>query len=324
GFALLAKAQNTSDAAAAKQLRARAHTAFVNARKAGDKTPLVAGMIESTPADGGTGATFTNHEKADDIMQKAEAAFARGNMDEALEFYQKALKIDPTLYHAALFSGDVYMQKGKFGEAETWYQRAIAINPYIETAYRYSATPLMKQGKYDEARDRYVEAYVTEPYSNFAINGIVQWGQATRTKLGHPKIDPPKATPGKDGKMQTTINVNPLDDDGSMGWMAYLTTREDWSKEKFAKEYPAEKTYRHSVREEADALRSVVSVAKTLKPKKLNEQIALIEQMDKDGVLEAYIIMAMPDKGIAVEHADYLRKNRDKLKLYVTKYVIAK
>ena len=130
--------------------------------------------------------------------------------------------------------------------------------------------------------------------------------------------------PGKDGKMETTINVNPLMDDGSMGWMAYVTTREDWSKQKFAKEFPGEKTYRHSVREEADALRSVVSMAKTLKPKKLNDQIALIEQMDKDGVLEAFIIMAMPDAGIAADHADYLRKNRDKLRLYVTKYVIAK
>ena len=153
---------------------------------------------------------------------------------------------------------------------------------------------------------------------------MVQWGQITKTRLAHPKVEPPEVKPGKDGKMETTINVNPLMDDGSMGWMAYVTTREDWSKQKFAKEFPGEKTYRHSVREEADALRSVVSMAKSLKPKKLNDQIALIEQMDKDGVLEAFIIMAMPDAGIAADHADYLRKNRDKLRLYVTKYVIAK
>src|SRR4030095_16456461 len=44
GFALLGHAKNTADAAAAKQLRARSHAAFVAARKAGDTSPLVAGL----------------------------------------------------------------------------------------------------------------------------------------------------------------------------------------------------------------------------------------------------------------------------------------
>src|SRR4030095_2237878 len=110
-------------------------------------------------------------------------------MDDALNEYRKALLIDPKLYHAALFSGDVYMQKGDYQQAEKWYQRAIAINPDKETAYRYSATPLMKQRKFDEARDRYVEAYIAEPYNRFAISGISQWAQATNTALAHPQID---------------------------------------------------------------------------------------------------------------------------------------
>ena len=74
--------------------------------------------------------------------------------------------------------------------------------------------------------------------------------------------------------------------------------------------------------EEAEALKSVVSMAATLKPKKMNEQIALLSQMDKDGVLEAYILMAIPDRGIAQDHRSYLLTHRDKLKLYVAKYVI--
>src|SRR5262249_55434996 len=102
----------------------------------------------------------------------------------------------------------------------------------------------------------------------------------------------------------------------------YSTTREEWEKTKFAKTFPKEKTYRHSLAEEADALRSVVTMAKSLKPKVLNDQIAMIEKLDKDGVLEAYILLAMPDQDIAPEHHEYLVKNRDKLRLYVTKYVI--
>lgn len=81
---------------------------------------------------------------------------------------------------------------------------------------------------------------------------------------------------------------------------------------------------RHTVAEEADALRSVVSMAKSLKPKKLNDQIATLASMDQDGVLEAFIIIARPDQSIASEHRAYLRQNRDKLRLYVSKYVIGK
>jgi tetratricopeptide (TPR) repeat protein len=321
GFALIGQAKNTSNAGEAKQLRARAHTAFVKAKAAGDDSPLVSGMIESIPADGGGEATFSTHEKADEVMQKAEAAFTRGEMDQALELYQRALKIDPKLYYAALFSGDVYTHKEKYADAEIWYQRAISIDPYIETAYRYSATPLMNQGKHSEARDRYVEAWIVDPYSKFAIQGMVQWGQITSTSLAHPQIDVPQTTVGADGKEKTTINVNPSDD-GSMAWIGYSATRETWKKEKFAKTYPAEKTYRHTLAEEADALRSVVSMAKTLKPKKLNPQIAILERLDQDGLLEAFVLMAIPDAGIARDHAAYVRSNRDKLRQYVVKYVI--
>ncbi len=323
-FALLGRAATASKASEAKQFRARARAAFVKARETGDESPLVSGMIDSIPGDGGDGAPFTEHQKADEIMRKAEAAFSTGKLDEALTLYQQALKLDPNLYYAALFSGDVYTHKEKYTDAEIWYQRAISIDPNIETAYRYSATPLMRQGKHNEARDRYVEAWVVAPYSKFAVQGMVQWGQITGTRLAHPQIDAPKTTVGEDGKGKTTINVNPLADDGSMAWIAYSATRETWKKEKFAKTYPAEETYRHSLAEEADALRSVVSMAKTLKPKKLNEQIATIEQLDKDGLLEAYVLMATPDSGIAVDHPAYLRSNRAKLRQYVVKYVIAR
>jgi tetratricopeptide (TPR) repeat protein len=324
GFALFGQALNTNDPAVAKQMRARARAAFVKARDLGDDSQLVHAMIEGTAPDGSeiAGPKYSKNADAEKAMNDGEAAFSRGEMDQALSLYQKALSLDPKLYYAALYSGDVNLQKGKYPDAETWYQRAIAIDPYIETAYRYSATPLMKQGKFDQARDRYVEAWIVSPYSRLAVGGILQWAQATNRTLGHPKVDVPETKIGADGKETTTINVNPLAEDGSMAWIAYSATRETWKKEKFAKTFPGEKTYRHSMAEEADALRSVVSMAKTLKPKRLNEQIATIEKLDKDGLLEAFVLMARPTQGIARDHADYLRSNREKLRLYVVNYVI--
>lgn len=321
-FALLGQAANTEEAETRRQLRIRARDAFIIARDLGDDSLLVKGMIEGLSPDGRESQGFSDNAEANKLMQKGEAFFTSGKLDEAFKAYQEALALDPRCYYAALFSGDVMMHTEKFDEAEKWYQRAIKIDPYQETAYRYSATPLMKQKKFDQARERYIEAFITAPYSRLAVNGFVQWAQATNTPVGHPRLDIPKVTVDASGKKNTTINVNPLSDDGSMAWIAYSATREEWEKGKFAKAYPNEKTYRHSVAEEVDALRSVLSMAKSLKPKKLNEQFAMIEAMDKDGVLEAFVIMAIPDEGIAVEHAQYLRKNRDKLRLYVTKYVI--
>lgn len=321
-FALLGQAANTTDMPERRRLRIRAREEFVKANQLGEDSQLVKGMIEGMPLDGSE-AGFSDNANANKLIQQGEAAFSSGKMDDALRYYQDALKADPRCYHAALFAGDVNMHKGNFPEAEVWYQKAIAIDPHQETAYRYSATPLMKQEKYDQARERYIEAYIVAPYNRLAMSGIIGWGNATRTSLGHPKVDVPEIKTGPDGKSSSTVNISPLVDDGSLAWMSYVVTREAWRKEKFAKQFPKETTYRHSLAEEADALRSVVSAAKALKSKNLNSQIAVLAKMDQDGVLESFILLAIPDAGIAQDHAAYLRSNRAQLRKYVSNYVIA-
>lgn len=183
GFALIAKAGIEKDPATRKALRVRAREAFVRTKELGYTKPPVEALIGSLPPDGSDSGVFSSNMEANALMSEAEGFFGQGKLDEALENYQKALKLDPNIYEAALFSGDVFMQRGDFAQAETWYQKAIAINPNRETAYRYSATPLMKQRKTNEARDRYVEAFIVEPYNRFARGGLVQWAQATQTPL---------------------------------------------------------------------------------------------------------------------------------------------
>lgn len=322
GFAFLAKSIHSDSASDRTQFRIKAREAFIKAKSLGNTSNLVAAMIGSLPEDGSEGREYSKEPMSNALTLAGERSFTSGKIDEALEHYKQALVLDSKNYYAALFSGDMYMRKEDHNNAEVWYQKAIAIDPNIETAYRYSATPLMKDKKYDLARDRYIEAWITDPYNRFAVNGIIQWGQVTGARLGHPKLDIPKTEVGEDGKNKTVINMNILNDDGSMAWIGYSATRATWEKEKFKQKYPGESAYRHSVAEEVDALRSVVSMAKTLKAKKPNPQFELIEKMDKDGVLEAYVLLAIPDQGIAKEHPAYLRANRDKLRLYVQKYVI--
>ncbi len=339
GFSLLAKSAETKDADLQRQMTIRARNAFLRSKQLGNTEPVLDALIASIPVEGAvdTGRNaFSKSNEAETMMKEAEGYFAKGQFDEAIAAYQKALKLDPNIYEAALYSGDAYKQKENFEQAEVWYQKAIAIDPSRETAYRYSATPLMIQKKYDQARDRYIEAFITEPYSRFSSAGLGNWAQATGAVLGHPRIDIP-ASVGKGSTGNTTIALGMGDsDNGSFAWTAYGLSRALWVggetglSEKFKKAYPNEKEYRHSLAEEYEALKLAVSTLKTRMKekdnpvKKLHPQLEVLIKLADDGMLEPFIIISMPDRGIVQDHAAYLKQNREKMKQYVLKYLIRK
>lgn len=327
GFALIAQANTTKDPAQRKALSLRARASFVKAKELEIDEPIVDALIASIPPDGSEGQSFSENIAANSLMVEAESFFAQGKLDEALANYQKALELDPKLYHAALFAGDVFVQKGDLKQGLVWYERAIAIDPTKETAYRYSATPLMKQGKTEAARDRYIEAFITEPYSKFARGGLVQWAQITQTQLAHPTIDiPSNVTFDDKGNANISLDASALlggKDDGSFAWIAYGGARSTWHKEKFAKTFPNEKTYRHSLPEEAEALRSVLALATAdQKGTALSPSLQKLKKLNDEGLLESYILLARADEGIAQDYPDYLKANRDKLRRYMVVYVV--
>jgi tetratricopeptide (TPR) repeat protein len=331
GFAILAQAQTLPDANARKQSRIRARAAMLKARESGYKSPLLDSILDSIPADGGEEQKYSANAEADRAMREGEAAFVKGNLDAALIAYQRALEHDPKLYEAALFAGDMYFKKGQGFKAAEWYERAIQIAPDRETAYRYSASPLMEAGKLEEARARYIEAVIAEPFNRLAWAGIARWAEAARVELGHPKIEvPTNLTTPKDNT--TTMEIDPGmllgKDDGAASWLVYGLTRMGWAKEKFAKEFPGEKQYRHTLREEAEALGAVVESVKTQtkekKIKTLDASLARLVKLHDEGLLEAYILFARVDQGIAQDYFEYRKTNRDKLRRYLKEYVTAK
>jgi hypothetical protein len=179
----------------------------------------------------------------------------------------------------------------------------------------------MKQKKYDVARERYIEAFVTEPYSSMSARGINQWAQITGAKLAHPSIDIPEVTFDTSGKAvpKTAIASDNVE---SRPWLAYLAVRETWRKEKFLKTFPNEKQYRHTLQEETEALRAAVQAAK--EQRSTNKHLELLAKLDSDGLLESYVLLAIPNEEIAADHAAYLKTNRPKLRQYLATYVIQK
>ncbi len=310
-----------------KTARKNGRALLVQAQKLGANNTMMNALIAGIPPDGGEDGSFSAKKEVDEAMHEGEAAFARGDLPKALESYQRALLLDPTLYEAALYTGDVYFKMADQVNAGEWFARAVKINPDRETAYRYWGDSLVKQGRLTEAGDKFVESYLAAPYSRLARAGFLNWGEKAHIELGHPQVDVPTDVTSKDKNTTITLDPNVLSKNDKTGapaaWMAYGIIRASWQTE-FAKQYPNEKTYRHSLKEEAAALRGALEALKNQKldPKNVDPSLQILQKLDKEGLLESFVLLALPDAGIAQDFADYRKANLEKLRRYVKDYVL--
>jgi tetratricopeptide (TPR) repeat protein len=332
GFALYATSIDEKDAASRQKMRDRARSVLLKSQSLGDNSNLTRMTLDSLSAPDATQIPFSNIRTAEAAIREGEAAFVRGDMDKAIAAYKRALESDPNLYDAALYAGDAEFKKAMnstdpqyrnehFDAAGVWFAKAIGINPNRETAYRYWGDALNAQGKINEARDKFVDGIVAEPYSRGPYVGLTQWAQAHRVAVGHPRIVPPNSTTTQG--QTTTLNIDPRtlnSNDGSNEWLMYDLTRMAWQKGDFFKNYPEEKVYRHSLKEEVTALRMVADACtkdlKSGKVKALEASLDSLVQLNDAGLLEAFILFARADQGIARDYAAYRKDNRDKLRRY--------
>jgi len=335
GFTLYANAIDEKDAAKRQQMRQRALATLRKSRSLGDDSNLTSIALEALESPDSTQVPFSQIRAAEAAIREGESAFMRGDMDKAIAAYRRALEADPHLYSAALYAGDSEFKKAMtstdpqfrsthFDAAGVWFAKAIDINPNAETAYRYWGDALDAQGKTNEALVKFVDAIVAEPYSGQrAYVGLMQWSQRHKVQVGHPHIEPPKSN--------TTQGIDPrtLDSkDGSNEWLMYSIVRASWQNSDFAKNYPNEQTYRHSLKEEAAALRMVAEAcAKDLKSgkvKMLEPSLETLVKLNDAGLLEAFVLFARPDQGIARDYFAYRATNRDKLRRYWLEVAIIK
>ncbi len=328
GFCLYTLIETTPDEQKRKDLAERSRKALARAKELGDKTVLTDSILNKLAEGTPSPHKFSSNADADKAMQEAEALFVKGDLEPAAELYKKALTADPHLYDAALYTGDAYYKiPEKMDQAGEWFAKAIAINPDRETAYRYWADVLMRQGKPGEARDKYVEAYISEPFNRLAVSAFANWGKSQHVSLTHPAVQiRSSVTTDAKGNTNVTLDENMLKDknNGSAAWLMYGITRSAWAGKKFFEEYPSEKTYRHSLKEEADALRLAISSvdAKARKSKDLDPSLATLIRLDQEGLLEPYILLARSDAGIAQDYPAYLKEHRDNLRRYTLEWVI--
>src|SRR5689334_7643623 len=208
GLLMIGQGAYLKDADARKEARRRGREFLVKAQKLGAQDALLHSMLEAVPVDGGNDAQLSTKKEAEDAMRQGEAAFAKQDFGEAFKMYQLALLLDPNLYEAALFTGDVYYATAEQKKAGEWFARAAAINPDRGTAYRYWGDALMKQGRVTEAGDKFVEAYLAAPYNRLTRSAFLTWGEKVHIELNHPAVEiPTNVTSSQQG--QVMINIDP-------------------------------------------------------------------------------------------------------------------
>jgi tetratricopeptide (TPR) repeat protein len=334
GVTLLMTADNGKDDEAQRKARLRARASLIRARELGVRDTQLDILIKSVKPDGGVAGVSSNKE-ANEAMKVASEAFAQGDHEKAAREYERAARLDPTLYEAALYTGNSFYGMKKWDKAGEWFARAIAIDPDRETAHRYWADALMYAGKQEAARDKFIEAIIADPYSQLAWKGLMQWAERNGVTLAHPKIEIPASVSSQaNGNVNITVDEKALSgnkDDGSSAWMVYGIARAGWMtgkdgkmSEKFVRAYPGEKVYRHSLAEESDALRLVITSVKEQgkQIKQLEPSLARLVKLADAGLVEPFVLFARADQGIAQDFADYRKANRDKLGRYLLEYVV--
>jgi tetratricopeptide (TPR) repeat protein len=283
------------------------------------------------------GYTYRGSPEAQASMKEAEAAFAREDVAAALKLYEKAATIDPKWYDPALYTGDMYFRLKDATNASIWFQKAIHIDPDRDTAYRYWGDALFKSGARDEAKAKYEQAVVAEPYARPSWLSLQQWATVTKTPLALPRVNVPKYTTTPDGVLQPDpgLDGDAARSSGRTSWLAYETCRvkhggnvRNFSFATGADGSTHPNGYYHSLAEEYECLRATLAdvrahmVDGTVTEQGLDPSIKTVLQLDKDGVLQCWIVLNDADQGIRFDYAAFRNEHRDQLVAYIDRYIV--
>jgi tetratricopeptide (TPR) repeat protein len=329
GASLIEHAATLTDQDAAAKERFRARDLVEKAWTLGNASPLAENLRQLLRGLDANGVIrFSDNPAVDLVMNAGEAAFARRDFDAALTAYAKALELQPTNYSAALFTANAYDRKSDFARAGEWYERTMRLDPDIETAFRYYADMLAKQGDMAKARSMLIRAAVAEPYNKIVWREIRAWALINHTAFNLVYLPIPLVA--KDGPIQPARPASEQPPQLLAAWRAYHSAIADWRKGgKFAKQFPREAAYRHSLPEESEALTAAAKVLQMLKQDAKSADLVagntvagLLLRLYEADLIDPYVSFSLGDDGIARDYKAYRAANRTKLEEYMDRFVM--
>jgi tetratricopeptide (TPR) repeat protein len=324
GSSLLIRAAEQSDQKNKIPDRVQAHAELIRAQELGDNSDLCKALLSAVPEDGSE-VRYPNQKEVNAALARGDGALERLDWDGAVKEYSFAVELSPDNYFTPVGIGLKYARSKQWTEAGKWYALSLRINPDGGAAYGNWVEALVEAGEMKEAREKLVQGLLISDgsYINLPLN---MWLNANHLSLKKINIKVPDEYPI--GKTGTMIVVDPVwlgKNDGRDAWLMYPRTRRLWKNEKYYNEFHIT-SYRHSLAEEVDALSQVVaafneSLAKG-NAKEPDPALMLLSRFQREGLLEAFVLLVQHDKEVSAELYRYQTQHRDKLMEFADKYII--
>lgn len=330
GYALAVQALDQPEGKARTAQIREARAYLLKAKAGGEDDPLIDDALRRFREDGTIvrGPALADTAQANAIMQEAEKAFAKGDTARALRGYGDALKLDPTNYHATLWTGDAYYSQGKLADAVAWFEKAAALKPDAETAYRYRADALLRLGRPDEAIDAYIAAVVAEPYNPLPLKRFVENAEHLGYNPGFRARRLPAAQlEFKDGKRNILV-----DEKGGILALAYGSARAEWV-EKHGTAADEKSPHRQTLAEEVAGLKGMLALYRSAKSSpgtpspeftEYATELADLAEISEAGLLEPHVLYARANADLAQDYAAYRAGHRTELALYLREFFLGK
>jgi tetratricopeptide (TPR) repeat protein len=98
-----------------------------------------------------------------ELIEKGNMSFNKSKYEEAVKWYDQALKIDPKSIDALNGKGLVFNKLGRYEEAITWFDKAIEIDPNFVYALNNKGVTFANLGSYEEAITWFDKAIEIDP-----------------------------------------------------------------------------------------------------------------------------------------------------------------
>jgi tetratricopeptide (TPR) repeat protein len=98
-----------------------------------------------------------------DLLDKGNSLFTEGRYEEAIQYYDKVLEIEPNDVYVLYNKGNAFYSLGNYTEAIQYFDKALEIEPRLVEALTNKGLALADLGKYQEAIQYYDKALEIEP-----------------------------------------------------------------------------------------------------------------------------------------------------------------